>query len=129
MAVTAVKAVLKPRLQLGEAVGLSRDELLSERHVLPGVRFAVDAYVNFDPQGQLAGSGVQFADRTVCPANSSVAPRQLAAALSMDQRRRLFLLPQPLSRANRDVEHGLELAKIYCDSAEKAEPDAGDPAV
>ena len=37
----------------------------------------------------------------------------------MDQRRRLFLLPQPLKPANRDVEHGLELAKIYCDSAEK----------
>ena len=34
-------------LQLGEAVGLSREDLISERHVLPGVRFAVDAYVNF----------------------------------------------------------------------------------
>ena len=34
-------------LRLGEAVGLSRDDLLSERHVLPGVRFAVDAYLNF----------------------------------------------------------------------------------
>src|SRR3954447_1307253 len=33
-------------LRLGEATGLSRDELLSERHVLPGVRFAVDAYVH-----------------------------------------------------------------------------------
>ena len=32
---------------LGEAVGLSRDELWSLHHVLPGVRFAVDAYVNF----------------------------------------------------------------------------------
>lgn len=34
-------------LRLGEAVGLSREELLDERHVLPGVRYAVDAYVNF----------------------------------------------------------------------------------
>jgi pyrroloquinoline-quinone synthase len=34
-------------LQLGEAVGLSREEILSQEHVLPGVRFAVDAYVNF----------------------------------------------------------------------------------
>jgi len=33
-------------LQLGEAVGLERDVLLSEKLVLPGVRFAVDAYVN-----------------------------------------------------------------------------------
>ena len=34
-------------LRLGESVGLSREEILSEEHVLPGVRFAVDAYINF----------------------------------------------------------------------------------
>ena len=34
-------------LRLGEAVGLSRSELLDERYVLPGVSYAVDAYVNF----------------------------------------------------------------------------------
>jgi pyrroloquinoline-quinone synthase len=33
--------------QLGHAVGLSREDLESERMLLPGVRFAVDAYVNF----------------------------------------------------------------------------------
>jgi pyrroloquinoline-quinone synthase len=34
-------------LELAEAVGLSRAEVLDERHVVPGVRFAVDAYVTF----------------------------------------------------------------------------------
>ena len=34
-------------LRLGEAVGLSREEVLSGEHVLPGVRFACDAYINF----------------------------------------------------------------------------------
>lgn len=34
-------------LRLGEALGVSREELVSERDVLAGVRFAVDAYVNF----------------------------------------------------------------------------------
>ena len=34
-------------LLLGEACGISRGELLDNRHLLPGVRFAVDAYVNF----------------------------------------------------------------------------------
>jgi pyrroloquinoline-quinone synthase len=33
--------------QLALSVGLSREELEDLRHVLPGVRFAVDAYVNF----------------------------------------------------------------------------------
>ena len=37
-------------LRLGEALGVSRAELRSERHVLPAVRFAVDAYVNFARQ-------------------------------------------------------------------------------
>ena len=34
-------------IRLGIAVGLSRDEILDLRHVVAGVRFAVDAYVNF----------------------------------------------------------------------------------
>lgn len=34
-------------LRLCEAVGLTREEVLDERHVVPGVRFAVDAYVTF----------------------------------------------------------------------------------
>lgn len=34
-------------LVLAEAVGLSQAEVTDERHVLPGVRFAVDSYVTF----------------------------------------------------------------------------------
>jgi pyrroloquinoline-quinone synthase len=34
-------------LRLGEAVGLQREELLSHSQLLPGVRYAVDAYVTF----------------------------------------------------------------------------------
>ncbi|MBK0869133.1 MAG: pyrroloquinoline-quinone synthase PqqC [Saccharopolyspora sp.] len=34
-------------VRLGEAVGLTREELHDTRTVLPGVRFAVDAYVEF----------------------------------------------------------------------------------
>jgi pyrroloquinoline-quinone synthase len=33
-------------LRLGAAVGIPRDELRSHRHVLPGVRFACDGYVD-----------------------------------------------------------------------------------
>ncbi len=38
---------LEDWLVLGEAVGLTREEVLDERHVLRGTRFAVDAYVAF----------------------------------------------------------------------------------
>jgi len=34
-------------LRLGEAMGVKRAELLAQRRLLPGVRFAVDAYVTF----------------------------------------------------------------------------------
>jgi pyrroloquinoline-quinone synthase len=34
-------------LRLGEACGLPRHDLMRDRDLLPGVRFAVDAYVNF----------------------------------------------------------------------------------
>jgi pyrroloquinoline-quinone synthase len=44
------KGGIESWLRLGEALGVSRDELESERGVLPGVRYAVDAYVNFARQ-------------------------------------------------------------------------------
>ena len=34
-------------LHLAQAVGLTRDEVVDLRHVVPAMRFAVDAYVNF----------------------------------------------------------------------------------
>ncbi|KAA2263248.1 pyrroloquinoline-quinone synthase PqqC [Solihabitans fulvus] len=34
-------------LRMAEALGLTREEVRDERHVLPGVRFAVDAYLTF----------------------------------------------------------------------------------
>lgn len=34
-------------LRLGEAIGVPREELVDERHVLPAVRFAVNAYLDF----------------------------------------------------------------------------------
>jgi pyrroloquinoline-quinone synthase len=37
-------------IKLGEAVGLTREDVTSLKHVSPGVRFAVDAYINFAKQ-------------------------------------------------------------------------------
>ncbi|HEX6735772.1 MAG TPA: pyrroloquinoline-quinone synthase PqqC [Azonexus sp.] len=34
-------------IRLGESVGLTREQIVSQELVLPGVRFAVDAYINF----------------------------------------------------------------------------------
>jgi pyrroloquinoline-quinone synthase len=43
---TANEGGIEAWLRLGEACGLSRLELIEDRHLLAGVRFAVDAYVN-----------------------------------------------------------------------------------
>lgn len=40
-------------LALAEATGLSRDRVISEREVLPGVRYAVDAYLKLVQHGTL----------------------------------------------------------------------------
>jgi pyrroloquinoline-quinone synthase len=44
---TAEGGGIESWLALGEALGVSRAELVSEQRVLPAVRYAVDAYVNF----------------------------------------------------------------------------------
>jgi pyrroloquinoline-quinone synthase len=47
---TADDGGIESWLRLGEALGVAREELESEQGVLPGVRYAVDAYVNFARQ-------------------------------------------------------------------------------
>ncbi len=44
---TAGEGGIEAWLRLGEAVGLAPQQLLDQQQVLPGVRYAVDAYVNF----------------------------------------------------------------------------------
>src|SRR3954470_14710171 len=45
--VVAGEGGIEAWLRLGEACGLTRQEILDHRHLVPGVRFAVDAYVTF----------------------------------------------------------------------------------
>ena len=45
--VTEGEGGIEAWLRLGEAAQVPRDELTDHRHLLPGVRFAVDAYVNW----------------------------------------------------------------------------------
>jgi pyrroloquinoline-quinone synthase len=100
-------------LRLGVAVGLTREQLWSQQHVVPGVRFAVDAYVNFARQAPW--------QEAVC----SSLTEMFAPKIHKD---RLASWPQnypwieadglqyfrsrvPL--AERDVEHGLEVTLEY----------------
>lgn len=96
-------------LRLGEACGLRREEILSQEHVLPGVRFAVDAYVEFARRAPW--------QEAVCSSLTELfAPtihRQRLAGWPQHypwiEERGLEYFRNRIAEAHRDVEHGLEI--------------------
>lgn len=96
-------------LRLGEAVGLAREELTSLRHVLPGVRFAVDAYVTFARTAPW--------QEAVCASLTELfAPEIHKARLASWPEHYPWIEPKGyayfrnrLAEARRDVEHGLRV--------------------
>jgi pyrroloquinoline-quinone synthase len=105
-------------LRLGQACGISRDEMLDERHVLPGVRFAVDAYVNF----------ARTKPWPVAMASSLTelfAPDLMAERLAAFEKHYTWIDPAHLDyfrsrvkQARVDSGEGLELTLRYCDTRE-----------
>jgi len=96
-------------VRLGEAVGIDRETLWSQLDVLPGVRFAVDAYVNFARRAPW--------QEAVCSSLTEMfAPQIHLDRLAGWPSHYPWIGPQGLgyfrSRvplAQRDVEHGLEV--------------------
>ena len=96
-------------LALADAVGLKRDEVISLEHVLPGVRFAVDAYVNFARRAPW--------EEAVCSSLTELfAPTIHQKRLDTWPDHYPWIEPQGyayfrkrLSEARRDVEHGLRV--------------------
>ncbi|BAS26994.1 pyrroloquinoline-quinone synthase PqqC [Limnochorda pilosa] len=96
-------------LRLGEAAGIPRAALLDERHVVPGVRFAVDAYVHFcrlEPWWVAVASSL----------TELFAPDLVARRIRVFEEHYPWVRPeglayfrQRLHQAPRDAEHGLEL--------------------
>jgi pyrroloquinoline-quinone synthase len=108
-------------LRLGEACGLRREELLDERHVLPGVRFAVDAYL-------------ALARNKPWPVAVASSLTELLAPELMADRIKAFeqyytwvpawgleYFRTRVSRARSDSEEGLELTLRYCDTRDLQE--------
>ncbi|HET7295960.1 MAG TPA: pyrroloquinoline-quinone synthase PqqC [Gemmatimonadales bacterium] len=106
-------------LRLGEAMGVGRGELLAQRRLLPGVRFAVDAYVNFcrvKPWLEAAASSLteMFAPLIVkerLAAMLSHYPWVDAAGLDYFRNR--------LTQAPRDAEYALDLVTERLRTAEE----------
>ena len=100
-------------LRLAEAVGLSRDEVTDLRHVLPAVRFAVDAYVNFARRAPW--------QEAVCSSLTELfAPEIHAKRLSNWPEHYTWIEPEGLSyfrnrlgQARRDVDQGLAITLAH----------------
>lgn len=93
-------------LRLGEAVGLSRDDLLSERHVLPGVRFAVDAYLNFARRACWQEAACSSLTELFAPQIHQSRLDSWPQHYPWIKEEGYFYFRSRLSQANRDVEHG-----------------------
>jgi len=101
-------------LLLAEAVGLTRDEVLDERHVVPGGRFAVDAYVTF-------ARTRPWTEAVASSLTELFAPDLMAERLAAFEqhypwidRQALAYFRARLSQAPRDSEHALEVVMRYC---------------
>ncbi len=101
-------------LLLAEAAGLTREEMRDERHVVPGVRFAVDAYVSF-------ARTRPWVEAVASSLTELFAPDLMAERLAAFERCYPWIDPAGLayfrarlSQAPRDSRHALHVVTHYC---------------
>jgi pyrroloquinoline-quinone synthase len=101
-------------LRLGQALGVTRDELLSERHVLPAVRYAVDAYVNFARQKPWIEAVASSLTELFGPTAIRVRLAALEAHYPWIDPAGLEYFRSRLDQAPRDAQHALGLVVEHC---------------
>lgn len=94
-------------LRLGTACGLQREELLSQQHVLPGVRFAVDAYVNFARRATWQEAACSSLTELFAPTIHQSRLDTWPTHYPWIEAEGLQYFRNRLSQARRDVQHGL----------------------
>jgi pyrroloquinoline-quinone synthase len=106
-------------LRLGEALGVTRDELLSEQGVLPGVRYAVDAYVNFARQKP-------WIEAVASSLTELFGPGAMKTRLEAFERHYPWIAPRGLEyfrtrlvQAPRDAQYALDLTVARCTTPEQ----------
>jgi pyrroloquinoline-quinone synthase len=106
-------------LRLGEGVGLSRESLETEELLLPGTRFAVDAYVDFVATRP-------WIEGVASSLTELFAPDLMTRRLAAFEQHYTWIKPETLAYfrgrpplATRDSEHGLSLVKEHCQSREE----------
>lgn len=106
-------------IQLGEACSISRAEMLSQEHVLPGVRFAVDAYVNFARTHSWQEAACSSLTELFAPEIHQSRLQTWPEHYPWIEEKGLKYFRARLSQARRDVEHGLEITLSYFKTREQ----------
>ncbi|MEE8262893.1 MAG: pyrroloquinoline-quinone synthase PqqC [Gammaproteobacteria bacterium] len=112
-------------LQLGEAVGLTREELWSEEHVLPGVRFAIDAYVNFARRATWQEAACSSLTELFAPKIHQRRLEKWPEYYPWIQSDGYNYFRKRLTEARRDVQHGLDITLGYFITREQQEKALG----
>jgi pyrroloquinoline-quinone synthase len=103
-------------IRLGEAVGLQREEITDLRHVIPAVRFACDAYLNFcrrQPwQEAVCSSLTELFAPTIHKERLANWPEHYPWIESAG----LQYFRNRVTQARRDVEQGLQVTLDYFDT-------------
>jgi len=108
-------------LRLGEALGVGREELESERGVLPGVRYAVDAYVNFARQRPWIEAVASSLTELFGPSAIRVRLAALEEHYPWIDPAGLEYFRSRLEQAPRDADHALGLVLKRCTTREQQE--------
>lgn len=118
---TGAEGGIESWLRLGEAVGLTRVEVLDERQVVPGVRFAVDAYVNFARTRPWLEGVASSLTELFAPEAMSERIAALERYYPWIDTEGLSYFRSRLDHAPRDAEHALEVVTGHCRSLEEQE--------
>lgn len=108
-------------IRLGLAVGLTREEITSLKHVLPGVRFAVDAYVNFARRADWHEAASSSLTELFAPSIHQQRLDNWPTHYPWVEEQGYRYFRKRLTEARRDVEHGLEITLNWYKTREQQE--------
>lgn len=100
-------------LQLGEAVGLKRRDLWSHKFLLPGVKFAIDAYINFAKQRPWQVAASSSLTELFAPKIHQKRLDKWPEYYPWIDKKGYAYFRKRLTEARRDVQHGLDITLRY----------------
>ncbi|WP_420022003.1 pyrroloquinoline-quinone synthase PqqC [Beggiatoa leptomitoformis] len=108
-------------IRLGEACGMKRDDITSLKYVLPGVRFAVDAYVNFARRAPWQEAVCSSLTELFAPEIHQKRLDNWPQYYNWIDKEGYFYFRKRLTEARRDVEQGLKVTLDYFTTREQQE--------